>query len=253
MKLVLFPFFAACLFPAVIFLSSGALAEEKTDEMEAYDPFTDYSEFENPEEEDRNIRFFKGERFFSIGFYGGMRFFTGQMVHLLKPGFFNVGAFINYFINLTTSLQFTFLHGSHDFFLKRPDIETLQARFGYHNFGVDIKHHFDKKKLIPFIAFFNPYVFIGCTYTRRPGDLFEADERIRNITGSFGARAGLGIEIHFSKKFFMGILGDFNYVTFEDEGIPIPALKKGTDQIVSTGIPLSGDMIHALFMFGAHF
>ena len=43
---------------------------------DAYDPFSDYSEFEESAEEEADINFFRNGRFFTLGFIGGYRSFT---------------------------------------------------------------------------------------------------------------------------------------------------------------------------------
>ena len=44
--------------------------QEKSDELNAYDPFADYSEFENTAEEQENINFFQTGRFSHLRSYG---------------------------------------------------------------------------------------------------------------------------------------------------------------------------------------
>lgn len=222
-------------------------------EVDAYDPFADSSEFENPEDEAQDIRFFKKGRFFTLGVYGGGRFFTQNMAYYLDSRTPNFGIFISFFLNLTSALQYSALFGSHRFQLEHPDIFPIRGHFDYYTHSLDFKYFFDKEKLIPFVAFFNPYIIIGFTVTIRPAS-FDDSKGLQKTLQGYGFRSGLGVEIHFSKRFYIGLQGDFNYTTFPDESTSIKAPNKNNpSQQLDTGIFLSGDMAHALFIIGVNF
>ena len=225
-----------------------ALEGGSSPEMNAYDPFTDYSDFETPEDEAKDIRFFKRGRFLTVGLFGGMRFFTGALRNHLDIETPNFGFFLSYFVNLTTALQFSSLFSSHKFFLRHESLpaphHALEGHMDFFTFGLDLKYYFDKERLIPFIAFFNPYVIVGFSLTLRPALLYERDAAAADPnTKGYGIRSGFGIEINIAKRFYIGLLGDFNYTTFPDE----------FDSILDTGIKLHGDMAHALFIAGVNF
>ena len=266
--LILIPFNALCLKghigkaaegavlspPSSFKASSPLLIAEKSDntqEMDAYDPFTDYSEFENPEDEAKDIRFFKKGRFLSIGIYGGMRFFTGTMSRHLDYRVPNFGFFFSYFFNLTSAFQFSSLFSSHPFTLEHQGVPPIQGNFDHYSYSLDFKYYLDKEKLIPFIAFFNPHIILGFTVTRRAAFLFESTGRADRLINGYGFRSGLGLEMNFSKRFYTGVYGDFNYTTFPDEAESVKLSSGG--QKVDTGIFLNGDMFHALIIFGVNF
>src|ERR1035437_7876708 len=55
------------------------------DADDTYDPFADYSEFDEAQEEEADINFFRHGRFVTIGFIGGLRGFTQGLGNLYTP------------------------------------------------------------------------------------------------------------------------------------------------------------------------
>ena len=51
----------------------------QNENSDVYDPFVDYSEFEQASEEEADINFFRNGRFFTLGFAGGYRMFTSNL------------------------------------------------------------------------------------------------------------------------------------------------------------------------------
>src|SRR5471030_1901258 len=84
------------------------------DADDTYDPFADYSEFDEAQEEEADINFFRHGRFVTLGFIGGMRGFTQGMANLYKPAA-SFGLFLSYFFDLRFALQFSFNTSDHGF------------------------------------------------------------------------------------------------------------------------------------------
>src|ERR1700694_562859 len=59
------------------------------DADDTYDPFADYSEFDEAQEEEADINFFRHGRFVTLGFMGGMRGFTQGLskIYTTAPNF----------------------------------------------------------------------------------------------------------------------------------------------------------------------
>src|SRR3954462_13104442 len=74
------------------------------DADDTYDPFADYSEFDEAQDEEADINFFRHGRFVTIGFLGGYRGFTQGSANLFKPAV-NFGLFLSYFFDLRFALQ----------------------------------------------------------------------------------------------------------------------------------------------------
>jgi hypothetical protein len=67
----------------LLLTASPALADRsyllaQSDPDEAYDPFIDYSEFDEASDEEADINFFRHGRFLSVGLVAGHRGFTGN-------------------------------------------------------------------------------------------------------------------------------------------------------------------------------
>lgn len=72
------------------------IAQNDEEPESTYDPFVDYSEFENTAEEQKSINFFQTGRFLSIGAQGGIQLFTQNMALLYEAGPV-YGGYLNYF------------------------------------------------------------------------------------------------------------------------------------------------------------
>src|SRR3954466_15975042 len=70
----------------------------QTDPDEAYDPFSDYSEFDESSDEEADINFFRNGRFFTVGFAAGMRSYTENMANIYQSSV-SYGLFFAYFFD----------------------------------------------------------------------------------------------------------------------------------------------------------
>lgn len=85
---ILIVFFQALLFLPNLVSTSASASElylqnpsyliAQSDPDEAFDPFTDYSEFDESSDEEADINFFQNGRFFTFGLITGTRGFTGN-------------------------------------------------------------------------------------------------------------------------------------------------------------------------------
>ena len=58
----------------------------QTDPDESYDPFTDYSEFDEESDEEADINFFRNGRLVTVGMSAGFSGFTGNRAQIYDPG-----------------------------------------------------------------------------------------------------------------------------------------------------------------------
>ena len=72
---------------------------------EHYDPFADYSEFEEASEEEADVHFFTNGRLLNFGGLFGPRWFTSELGK--QEGMFGLGGgvFLNFFFNLRSAFQ----------------------------------------------------------------------------------------------------------------------------------------------------
>ena len=100
---------------AVLFvlLSVHALPHKafaQTDPDEAYDPFSDYSEFDEASDEEADINFFKNGRFFTVAMVLGPRGYTENLAKVYNDGP-SYGLQLSYFFDLRLALALGILMG----------------------------------------------------------------------------------------------------------------------------------------------
>ena len=234
--------------PSSLLVASNDKDEPQT--IDAYDPFIDYTEFERTQMEKQDVRFFQEGRLFSISAVLGGKFFTNTMSQHLWPNI-NYGLQVGIFLNLLFCVQFYALLSYHPFILQNTSAIDVSGFFEFYGGGLDLKYYVDTEKLIRPLAFLNPYFIFGFSTIRR---------NVRNVgpqsieSQGYGFRAGGGIEINLSRKFFIGLHGDFNFIHFAEES-QTWRLPSKTDRsiIVDTGVKTAGDIINALFIAGVNF
>lgn len=221
----------------LLFSPNGALAiedaEEESSSNRVDDPFADYSEFENPISEQRDILFFKTSRFITIGGFFGGRIILGEE-RMYTGDWIGFGFFVGYFLTLETSIQFSFLRSDHPSAFGGSDGSQRRFITDYTTFSLGIKYYVNTDRLIKPISFFNPYFIASGVYgIKGHRGILEPDEspnqsdRVIKLEtpSSAGAKFGGGIEIRILKYLQLGLQVDFAYIPFGDEGtITTPTL-----------------------------
>ena len=215
------------------------------EEFNAYNPAVDYLDFQQSDaEEEKDVNFFKDGRLLSVFAFPAYRFFFPEKAY---TPYLNFGAGLNHFVNLNVSIQFSFLLGTHNLFDETGDLG--QSTFS--NIYTDVKHYWNRDRLIKTLAYFNPFVFIGGVFSQRNTVVYITDiAPVSSSSFGFGMRCGLGMEIHFSKKFFIGVQLSYEFLSFKN--------KDGTDGNIikrpSTGtlyLPASSSL--GVIFLGANF
>jgi hypothetical protein len=216
------------------------------DADESYDPFADYSEFDQAQEEEEDINFFRNGRFVTLGLLLGYRGFT-QVLGKIANGSANYGLFLSYFFDLRFALQFSFVTGDHTFSFKAPDgVHT--GGIGMQNLGIDIKYYLNTQNVTKGLAQFNPYILIGISEIYRT--INSSDTSAYGKDSATGFDVGAGIEIPMMKnKMFWGAQGMYQLANFSDANTEITT-QSGT---VHTGIYPHGDTYTFLGILGINF
>lgn len=213
---------------------------------DSYDPFADYSEFEEAAQEEADIHFFRNGRFFTFGFVGGMRNFTGAWgtLYSQSPSF---GANITYFFDMRFALQVSYLVSSHAFTFRGP-LTSLAGTVDFSQTSFHLKYFVNPQNMTRGLANLNPYVIGGFSNFYRGYTFVGEFDFVKN--SAFGADIGAGIEIPLMRnQMFLGIEGMFHLVNFTDENSPI-YLNNGTE---NTGIFPTGDVFDLKFILGINF
>lgn len=181
--------------------------------LDAYDPFADYSEFENTVEEQENINFFRNGRFLSIGVIGGIRLFTLNMYRLYNIGP-HYGLNINYFFNLISSIQVYFARSDHSI-----NTNSSKGKASFSTMGIDMKYFTHPDLFQTKWSWLKLYGFLGFIHVSSDTPLIQEQEHIKD--DGYGVNVGLGAEFHFIKKIYFGIQYAFQYVNLKQEDIPL--------------------------------
>lgn len=223
------------------------LAENDIDDT--YDPFSDYSEFDEASDEEADINFFRNGRFFTVGMNVGMRGFTGNLnkIYSSAPTF---GLFLTYFFDLRLAMELGFQTGDHNFEVVHPSIaaESLRGNVSLTFLNVNLKYYFNTQNVTRGLADVNPYLTGGFSQVYRTYTIEGGDVSSREAT--VGVNTGLGVEIPIMRrKAFVGLQGVYRYVNFKDENTVLVNSESGN----SYGITPKGDSFDAIALLGLSF
>lgn len=215
------------------------------DADDTYDPFADYSEFDEAQDEEADINFFRNGRFVTVGFLGGTRGFTGGLgdMYRTSPAF---GLFLSYFFDLRFALQFSFLTSDHDFRVSSTN-QVGRGTISITTFALDIKYYINTQNVTKGLAKFNPY-FIG-GFSR-----LDRTSRIDGVEGfgkegAMGFDLGLGLELPMMRnKMYFGGQAMYQLVNFSNENSEIVF-----DNNEHTGKYPNGDSYTLLAILGVNF
>ncbi len=201
------------------FVADGMLARPalaQADPDEAYDPFADYSEFDEASDEEADIYFFKHGRFLTAGFVLGPRIFTENMATVYGSGP-TYGVYLSYFFDLRLALMLGFLTSDHS-----VTINTLPSNTSYAGnvsltaLNFDLKYYFNTQNVTRGLADLNPYALGGFSQWNRAYTLQDSDGSDRDST--IGLDLGVGLEIPLMrKKGYLGLQATYHLVSFADE------------------------------------
>ncbi|KHD88916.1 MAG: hypothetical protein OM95_07185 [Bdellovibrio sp. ArHS] len=218
----------------------------QVDPDEAYDPFTDYSEFDEESDEEADINFFRNGRFFTIGLAGGYRGFTGNFADAYEaaPTF---GIFLSYFFDLRLAMTLGFQTGDHAVkFTVNNQSQTYTGNVSITSVNVDLKYYLNTQNVTRGLADLNPYILGGLAQFYRTYTIAGLDGFSRDSTMGFDLGAGLEIPL-MRKKAYLGIQGTYHYVNFSDEN------KSYVDGSEKLDKNLTGDFYNFLFILGMNF
>lgn len=219
----------------------------QTDPDEAYDPFSDYSEFDEASDEEADINFFRNGRFFTVGLAGGMRGFTGNFAKTYQaaPTF---GLYLSYFFDLRLAFSMGFMTGDN-----AATLETVTTSYpgnvSFTSFNFDLKYYFNTQNVTRGLADLNPYLIGGFAQYYRTYTFEGLEGYGRDST--LGIEFGAGLEVPLMrKKAYLGIQGMYHYVNFKDENGKY--LNDGTSS-VPLKHTVSGDLVDLLLILGMNF
>lgn len=231
----------------ILFFSKLALAQDYSD---SFDPFADYTEFEEASEEEADINFFKNGRFFSLGLILGYRTLTGSLnqAYTAAP---NLGISLTYFFDMRFALQISYSTSTHPFSFTNGSVQT-SGTTALSGVSFDLKYFFSTQNVTKGLANLNPYVSAGYTqnyFTQTISRDVGGASTLTGITKDSAAsfNFALGIEMPIMKgKMYIGAEAQYQFITWPGEGGSVTVGSAGTF------IP-NGDLIRLAAVIGANF
>lgn len=219
----------------------------QTDPDESFDPFSDYSEFDEASDEEADINFFRNGRFFTIGVAGGMRVFTGNLSEIYGQSA-SYGLTMSYFFDLRSALALNFLTGDHAVKFGTTNT-TYTGNVSISSLSFDYKHYFNTQNITRGLADLNPYALLGFGQFYRTYSIDGLEGSPRDAT--MGVNLGAGLEIPLMRrKGFLGIQGTYHSVNFSDENKEYITGTGGSEKLNKS---LSGDFYDVLLILGMNF
>lgn len=214
------------------------------DADEAFDPFADYSEFDEASDEEADINFFRNGRFFTVGLAGGFRGFTENFRKTYGSGP-TFGLFLAYFFDLKFAFQLGFMTGDHSVNFKTTQTD-YSGNVSFTTLNFDLKYYMNTQNVTKGLADLNPYIIGGLAQFYRTYTISNIEGYSRDST--MGVDLGAGIEIPIMrKKGFLGLQGTYRYVNFSDEN---KDFVQGTERLENR---INGDIYDILAILGMNF
>ena len=227
------------------YLPPGSVAIAQADGDDSYDPFADYSEFEQSMDEEEDINFFRNGRLFTVGFVGGYRGFTQTLSSIYTPGP-NFGLNLSFFFDLRFALQIGFLTGDHALTVKGPS-ETISGNVGLTDLSFNLKYYFNTQNVTRGLAELNPFLIGGFSQIYRTYSVAGNGDFSKDAAFAFNAGGGIEIPMLRNKMYF-GLQASYQLVNFADEN-KVLLQSDGT----KTGVVPRGDSFLVLGILGVNF
>lgn len=224
-------------------LPAGVLVAQVDD---SYDPFADYSEFEESVEEEEDLNFFRNGRLLTVGFIGGARGWTQTLSQIYSTNM-AFGLFLCYFFDLRFALQFGFLTSDHLLSIAGGSYSPIRGNVNATDMGANLKYYFNTQNVTRGLADLNPYILGGFSQIYRTITVSGNDNFAKDAAFAFNVGAGIEVPMMRNKLFF-GLQGMFQYAMFTDEA---KIILDENDQ--STGVSPAGDSFTVLGILGVNF
>lgn len=221
------------------------VADNEVDE--SYDPFADYSEFDQTSEEEADINFFRNGRFFTLGIVAGYQFVTSQMSELYQgaPAY---GLYLSYFFDLRFALQVGYLSSNHPVSYTSPAGTGVSGSATIGDLSLSLKYYINTQNVTRGLAALNPYIIGGYALISRTTTLSGVEAFGKDQSNS--VHLGAGIEVPILKnKMYVGGQVVYELLNFSNENQQV-FLQNGTEP---TGLYPKGDFITALAILGVNF
>lgn len=218
----------------------------QADADDSYDPFSDYSEFDEASDEEADINFFRNGRFFTVGFTGGMRSYTDNMAKIYSSSV-TYGLFFAYFFDLRFAIQLGFMTGDSPFEINAPPAGSLSGNVSFTFLQMALKYYFNTQNVTRGLADLNPYFIGGFSQVYRTYTLSNNTSDLSRDS-TIGLDIGAGLEIPMMrKKAYFGIQAMYHMINFKDENSYVLI------NSAPTNAKVAGDSFDILGIIGVNF
>jgi hypothetical protein len=222
-------------------------AHAQTDPDEAYDPFSDYSEFDEASDEEADINFFRNGRFLTVGLAVGPQIFTNGMAKAYGDGP-SMGLYLSYFFDLRLAMSLSLMSADHSVKFKTTGGD-YSGNVSINEVGFHLKYYFNTQNVQKGLADLNPYAMVGFSQISR---VYSVSELLTKSSESpMSEDLGLGIEIPMlRRKAYLGVQGLYHFVNFSDENKIGFATDNGQQLLLHK---IDGDIINVQLILGMNF
>lgn len=219
----------------------------QSDPDESYDPFTDYSEFDEASDEEADINFFRNGRFFTVGIVAGPRLFTENMAKTYGQGP-TFGLLISYFFDMRLAFSLGLMTGDNSATLSTI-VKDYSGSVSFTSTSFNLKYFLNTQNVTKGLADLNPYILGGFSQHYRSYNFPELEITTREST--MGTDLGAGLEIPLMRrKAFLGVQATYHYINFGDENKEFLNTGTGQEKLVRK---VSGDLYDFLLILGMNF
>jgi hypothetical protein len=224
-----------------LMISPAAFSQVDTEE--AYDPFSDYSEFDEASDEEADVNFFRNGRFLTVGIAVGPQTFTDGMGKVYKDAP-SMGLTLSYFFDLRLAMTLGLITTDHSVNIKTTG-QTFTGNVGFSEVNMNLKYYLSTQNMVKGLADMNPYLVGGLSQVTRTYSIAELAEDSRDTAISTDIGAGLEIPL-MRRKSFLGFQMVYHYISFNDES-------KGFINAQPLQTKINGDFINWQLILGMNF
>jgi hypothetical protein len=191
-----------------------------------YDPFSDFSEYDENSDEEADVNFFRNGRFLTMGFQLGAKGFTDQLATAYTPNG-TYGFFLAYFFDMRFALQLGYNTGDAGFLFQDNAGNKSTGNVSFSLLQIDGKYFLNPQNLTKTFGDLNPYLLGGLSNATRTYTLLNpaAGGSVTGMASVWGLDLGAGLEIPImKKKAYAGMQFNFHYVNFPDANSPFPMI-----------------------------
>lgn len=214
---------------------------------DAYDPFIDYSEYEEAGDEEADINFFRNGRFLTVGLNAGQRMFTEGMGDVYKDDI-GFGLYLSYFFDLRFALQFGYFTASHAMVLDGGSGTKFTGNADISSLSADIKYYINTQNVTKGLAAVNPYFIFGLSSVSRDASIDGIADFVSDKAMGFDVGAGIEFPLMRNKMYF-GAQALYQVVNFKDEHQDIGSKVGGS----ATGQFADGNFVILSAILGVNF